>query len=196
MFEKITDRMKELMAELEEMDARERKDGTSLLRRLRQIPPETGRFLAILAANSPEGEFVEIGTSGGYSAMWLSLACMERGIRLKTIEIMEGKIAVAKETLKKADLEEAVELFEGDALEIVQGFDDIAFCFLDAEKELYEQCYDLVIPKLVQGGLLVADNAISHVGILKSMIEKAMSDPLVDSIVVPMGSGELICRKK
>ena len=196
MFEKITDRMKELMAELEEMDARERKDGTSLLRRLRQIPPETGRFLAILAANSPEGEFVEIGTSGGYSAMWLSLACMERGIRLKTIEIMEGKIAVAKETLKKADLEEAVELFEGDALEIVQGFDDIAFCFLDAEKELYEQCYDLVIPKLVQGGLLVADNAISHVGILKSMIEKAMSDPRVDSIVVPMGSGELICRKK
>jgi len=152
--------------------------------------------LAILAANSPEGEFVEIGTSGGYSAMWLSLACMERGIRLKTIEIMEGKIAVAKETLKKADLEEAVELFEGDALEIVQGFDDIAFCFLDAEKELYEQCYDLVIPKLVQGGLLVADNAISHVGILKSMIEKAMSDPRVDSIVVPMGSGELICRKK
>jgi len=196
MFEKITDRMKELMAELEEMDARERKDGTSLLRRLRQIPPETGRFLAILAANSPEGEFVEIGTSGGYSAMWLSLACMERGIRLKTIEIMEGKIAVAKETLKKADLEEAVELFEGDALEIVQGFDDIAFCFLDAEKELYEQCYDLVIPKLVQGGLLVADNAISHVGILKSMIEKAMSDPRVDSMVVPIGSGELICRKR
>ena len=196
MFEKITDRMKELMAELEEMDARERKDGTSLLRRLRQIPPETGRFLAILAANSPEGEFVEIETSGCYSAMWLSLACMQRGIRLKTIEIMEEKIAVAKETLKKADLEEAVELFEGDALEIVQGFDDIAFCFLDAEKELYEQCYDLVIPKLVQGGLLVADNAISHVGILKSMIEKAMSDPRVDSIVVPIGSGELICRKR
>ena len=196
MFEKITDRMKELMAELEEMDARERKDGTSLLRRLRQIPPETGRFLAILAANSPEGEFVEIGTSGGYSAMWLSLACMERGIRLKTIEIMEGKIAVAKETLKKADLEEAVELFEGDALEIVQGFDDIAFCFLDAEKELYEQCYDLVIPKLVQGGLLVADNAISHVETLKSMIEKAMSDPRVDSVLVPIGSGELICRKR
>ena len=66
---------------------------------------------------------------------------------------------------------------------------------MDAEKEVYEDCYDLIIPNLVKGGLLVADNAINHYETLKPMIDKALLDERVDSLVVPIGKGELLCRK-
>jgi predicted O-methyltransferase YrrM len=71
----------------------------------------------------------------------------------------------------------------------------VGFCFLDAEKEVYGECYDLVVPKLVPGGLLVADNAISHYEDLKPMLDRALTDSRVDAIVVPIGKGELVCRK-
>ena len=63
------------MAELERTDSRDRTDGTPRMKRLRQIPPEVGKFIAILAATAPAGQWVEIGTSAGYSTLWLALAC-------------------------------------------------------------------------------------------------------------------------
>ncbi|MHC1782243.1 MAG: hypothetical protein AB9891_05685 [Anaerolineaceae bacterium] len=75
MFHTIRQPILDRMKVLEEQDSRDRQDGTDRLKRLRQIPPETGKFLALLAAGAPEGEFVEIGTSAGYSALWIALAC-------------------------------------------------------------------------------------------------------------------------
>lgn len=71
----------------------------------------------------------------------------------------------------------------------------IAFCFLDAEKEVYGECYELVIPRLVAGGLLIADNAINHRETLQPMLERALADERVDALIVPIGKGELLCRK-
>jgi len=197
MFEKISDAMKVRMTYLEEIDKKDRTDGTERIKRLRQIPPQTGEFLALTAANCPQGDFIEIGTSAGYSTMWISLAAIERGNKLKTFELLPEKIKLAKTTFKEAKIEEYVELIEGDALENLQKLDNnIAFCFLDTEKELYEKCYEIVVPKLVKGGVLVADNAINHYETLKPMIDKALNDDKVDSLVVPIGKGELICRKR
>jgi len=197
MFERISNEMQARMDYLQEIDQRDRNDGTERIKRLRQIPPETGKFLAIMASNCPEGEFVEIGTSAGYSTMWISLALMERNIKLKTHELLPEKIKLAKETFKQANIDNYIELIEGDAIENLKKLDNnIAFCFLDTEKELYDQCYDIVIPKLVKGGLLVADNAINHYETLKPMIDKALNDERVDSLVVPISNGELVCRKK
>ena len=75
------------------------------------------------------------------------------------------------------------------------GLDNISFCFLDAEKELYADCYELVVPNLVPGGILVADNAISHAETLQPMLDRALSDERVDALIVPIGMGELVCRK-
>lgn len=72
----------------------------------------------------------------------------------------------------------------------------IAFCFLDAEKEVYADCYELVVPKLVKGGIFVADNAINHRGTLASMLERALQDERVNGMVVPIGKGELVCWKR
>ncbi len=196
MFDKITVEMKARMDYLEGVDSVDRTDGTTRLQRLRQIPPETGKFIALLASNCPMGNFIEIGTSAGYSAMWISLACMDRGTRLKTFEILPEKINLAQQTFEQAKITQYVELIEGDAIEQIKSLDEISFCFLDAEKEIYEQCYNLVIPKMVKNGILVADNAINHYETLKPMLESALTDSRVDSLIVPIGKGELVCRKR
>ncbi len=183
------------MRYLESQDKRDRQNGTKTLKRLRQIPPATGKFLALLAASAPAGEYLEIGTSGGYSSLWIAIACRELGRHLVTFEILEEKAQLASETFKIADVEDIVTLVVGDARKYLKNYKKISFCFLDAEKEIYEECYEMLIPNLVKGGLLVADNAISHGDILKSVIEKALNDERLDAIIVPIGSGELVCRK-
>jgi len=196
MFHEILDGMSRRMSELEAIDARDREDGTPRMKRLRQVPRETGRFIALLAASAPPGAVVEIGTSAGYSTMWLALACRETGRRLTTFEVLPARVSLARETLRQAGLEDTVELVHGDAREHFAGFADIGFCFLDAEKEVYADCYELVVPRLVSGGLLVADNAITHFETLQPMIDRALSDSRVDAMVVPIEKGELVCRKR
>jgi predicted O-methyltransferase YrrM len=185
MFHEIPEPVLREMASLEARDAVDRADGTSRLERLRQIPPETGRFLALLAASAPEGAWLEIGTSAGYSALWLALACRERGRVLTTFEVLPSKVAMAAETFAAAGVCEVVKLLEGDFLEQSAAISEIAFCFLDAEKEVYGSCYDAVVPRLVPGGLLVADNAINHRATLQPMIDAALVDRRVDALVVP-----------
>ena len=196
MFHDIPELIHQKMEELEERDAVDRTDGTARLDRLRQIPPETGRFLALLAASAPEGAWIEIGTSAGYSALWLALACRESGHTLTTFEILASKSAMAAETIAAAGVSDVVMLVEGDFLAIADGLGDIGFCFLDAEKEVYGPCYETVVPRLVPGALLVADNAISHGATLQPVLDVALSDPRVDALVVPIGKGELVCRKR
>jgi len=183
------------MHELEGRDAAYRADGTSKLQRLCQIPPETGHFITLLCASAPKGAVLEIGTSGGYSALWLSLACHVRGDVLTTFEILPEKAALARETFRLAGVEALVELIHSDAREVIANYKDVAFCFLDAEKGIYLDCYEKVVPNLVPGGLLVADNIISHKDELQPFIARALDDPRVDALVVPIGTGELICRK-
>ena len=195
MLHNIPELVKKRMRYLEKLDAEDRVDGTPRMQRLRQIPPETGKFLSIIAAGAPRGEFIEIGTSAGYSTMWIALACMERGNKIKTFEILEEKIELAKETFWQSKMQKYIDLVEGDARDYLKEEKDISFCFLDAEKDVYEECYDLIIPNMVKGGLLVADNAINLYNVLKPMIDKALSDKRVDSLIIPIGKGELLCRK-
>jgi predicted O-methyltransferase YrrM len=183
------------MAYLEQIDARDRADGTPRAQRLRQVTPETGKFIALLAANAPMGEYLEIGTSAGYSTLWLALACRAKGMHLTTFEILPEKVLLARDTFRAAEIEDTVELIQGDARTYLEIFADIAFCFLDAEKEVYTDCYELVIPRLTSGGILIADNAISHQDTLRMLLERAAQDTRVDVLIVPIGKGVLVCRK-
>src|ERR1700689_2131891 len=128
------------MQELEKIDRQDRVDGTARLQRLRQIPPETGRFICLLAASSPEGSWIEIGTSAGYSSLWLSLACRERGQTITTFEIMASKAELARTTFAAAGVSDVVNLVQDDFLTYVDRLGEIGFCFLDAEKEVYQAC--------------------------------------------------------
>ena len=188
----IRDRMKQM----QELDSQDRLDGTPHLQRLRQIPPETGKFIALLAALAPGGRYIEIGTSAGYSTLWLALSCRQVGKRITTFEILDSKARLAQETFRLTGVGDVVDFIHGNALEYLPGYDDIAFCFLDAEKDIYSRCYDIIVPNLVSGGILVADNAVSHEQALRPMLDRALSDDRVDAHIVPIGKGELVCRKK
>lgn len=196
MFHQIPKPVLDRMHALEEIDSRDRQDGTSHSQRLRQIPPETGRVLAFLAASAPtKGAWLEIGTSAGYSALWLSLAARLRRKTLVTFELLPAKAALAKETFKAAKLGGLVELINGDARGHINDYAEIAFCFLDAEKEMYADIYDRVCPKLVPDGLLIADNVISHRQDLTKFLSLVEENPNVDHILLPVGKGLLVCRK-
>jgi len=183
------------MRYLERLDGRHRRENVRQFDRLRQVPPATGRFLAILAASTPEGRYLEIGTSGGYSTLWLALACREGKRRITTFEIADEKIKLARQTFRSAGIEDIVDLVEGDARKHLKAYKGVSFCFLDAEKRHYLTCYNLVVPHLVPGGLLVVDNVISHRETAGPMVRKALKDKRVDAVIVPIGSGLLLCRK-
>jgi len=194
-FSELSKTVQERMAYLEQRDARDRHDGTPNLKRLRQVPAETGMLLALLAASAPRGPVVEIGTSAGYSALWLVLACQQRGDKLITYELLPEKAELARETFARAKVEDRVELVNGDARSKLKDYDEIAFCFLDAEKEMYAELYALVVPRLLPGGLLVADNVISHRDELQDFVKTARKDKTVDAAVLPVGKGLLVCAK-
>jgi len=195
MFHSIRQSVLDRMKYLEQIDTKDREDGTPRIQRLRQIPPETGKFLALLAASAPEGMYLEIGTSAGYSTLWINIACEMLERTVHTFEVLPEKVQLARETFQVAQVEKTINLVEGDIRNYFSQFDDIAFCFLDAEKEVYGECYEAIIPKLVKGGLLIADNAINHRETLKPMLDRALTDERVDALIVPIGKGELMCRK-
>lgn len=195
MFHNIRPSIAERMRFLEERDLQDRNDGTPRMQRLRQIPPETGRFIALLAASVPEGNIIEIGASAGYSTLWLTLAAEMLERQVRTFEVLPEKAAMARETFHLAGVEAIVNLVADDARNHLAEMDQIAFCFLDAEKEVYGEIYELVIPRMVKGGIFVADNAINHREALRPMLERALNDERVDALIVPVGKGELVCRK-
>jgi predicted O-methyltransferase YrrM len=195
MFHNIPEPTLKRMRELEAQDAADREDGTPRLQRLRQIPLVTGKFLALLCASTPVGSVLEVGTSGGYSSLWLSLACKERGDHLTTFEILEEKVNRANETFETAEVRDQIQLIHGDARDVISRYTDVAFCFLDAERDIYFDVYEKMIDNIVPGGLIAVDNVISHADELAGFVSHVENDPRVDALVVPIGKGILVCRK-
>jgi predicted O-methyltransferase YrrM len=196
MFSDLSADVLEVMHELEARDERDRDDGTPHLERLRQITPDTGHFIALWAASAPAGAMIEIGTSAGYSALWLAQACRLSGRSLTTFEILPAKAQLARATFDRTSLTDVIRLVEGDFLDHADDFKDVGFCFLDAEKDVYEACYDIVVPKMVPGAILIADNATSHREDLQSFIDRVLEDDRVDAMVATVGKGELVCRRR
>jgi predicted O-methyltransferase YrrM len=128
--------------------------------------------------------------------MWLALAAREARCTLTTFELLADKARRARETFARAGVADVVTLVEGDFLERAEELEGVGFCFLDAEKDVYQPAYELVVPRLVPGGILIADNAISHREALQPWIDRVLEDERVDALVVPVGKGELICRRR
>jgi predicted O-methyltransferase YrrM len=175
-----------------ENDARE----TERRRRMLNITPETGRLLWIMIRTAGASRILEVGTSNAFSTIWLADAARETGGRVTTLEMNPDKITVARENLVKAGLAERVEIIEGPAsttLRDIPGPFD--FVFLDADRPSYLTYLELVVPKLVPGGLLVADNVVSHASELQDYLARVKSHPALFSVTVPVGNGEEISFK-
>ncbi|MBU1042676.1 MAG: class I SAM-dependent methyltransferase [Proteobacteria bacterium] len=195
MFRDIPQAVEVTQGALRGLEAWRKAQGMERNRLLRQIPPETGKLLAILLAGAPAGDAVEIGTGAGYSGLWLALACRATGRRLHTYELDPAKAELARQSFVAADVLDVVDFVEGDGLAGLMNTDSPAFCFIDAERGLAQSAFELALPRLPQGGLICVDNAISHAAEFQDFLDDATIDPRVDAVIVPVGSGLLICRK-
>jgi caffeoyl-CoA O-methyltransferase len=199
MFHEIPTATLEQMKYLEDLDMTQRNGMIDLnyVGKLCQIPPETGRFISLIAAGSPrQGQWLELGTSAGYSTLWLSLACKQLNKKITTFEQDNQKITLAKKIFSSAGLEDTIELVTGNLLDHLAFYKNIAFCFLDTSNEIYSYCYEIIIPNLRPGGVMLADNVISHQADLVGFVDRALSDTRVNSVVVPIGKGLLMSRKQ
>ena len=188
MFHDMSADMQQVMRALEEQLARDQPS-------LRSVDTDVGKVLSLLAMSAPQGAFLELGSSGGYSSLWLSLAARARGVTLTTVDLNEKKVALAKQNISSAGAADVVQVFHGDAFDYATRFEKLAFCFSDIEPpELNGKIYELVVPRLVPGGWLIIDNITSprH---QTEIIKRAQSDPRVDCVLLPFPKGDLICRK-
>ena len=127
--------------------------------------------------------------------LWLSLAARARKVKFSTIELDERKVVLTREHIAQAGVGDWVEAVHGDALDHANRFENVGFCFSDLQPpELNARAYEIVVPRLVAGGLLIVDNVTSprH---QTELIQRADNDPRVDSVLLPFPKGDLICRK-
>jgi predicted O-methyltransferase YrrM len=173
-------------------DARE----TERPKRMLNITPDTGRLLWTLVRSAGATRLLEVGTSNAYSTIWLADAARATGGRVTTLERNPDKARLARENLGRAALLDLVTIVEGpagDTLAALPGPFD--FVFLDADRPSYRLYLDLALPRLVAGGLLVADNVVSHADELRDYLARVKSHPDLFSVTVPIGKGEEISFK-
>jgi predicted O-methyltransferase YrrM len=186
----LDDRVRTVLARLEAEDADERARGLPSGERSRAVEPTTGRFLFAFVAPQTDCEVLEIGGSRGYSAIWLAAGVRYLGGRVLSIENDPRKVEAWRRNVAEAGVEDWADLIEGDALEVVPAIDDVFdVVFLDAEKEQYEQLFQLARAKLEPGALVIADNVLSHEETLGAYSRARQSDPTLASITVPLDRG-------
>jgi len=175
-----------------ENDARE----TERPRRMLNITPDTGRLLWIMVRMGGASRILEVGTSNAFSTIWLADAARETGGRVTTLEMNPNKIALARENLTRAGLADRVDIIAGPAATTLRDLPGpFDFVFLDADRPSYLMYLELVVPKIVSGGLLVADNVVSHASELQDYLARVKSHPALFSVTVPVGNGEEISFK-
>jgi caffeoyl-CoA O-methyltransferase len=186
----IDERVLGVLARLEAEDAEERAAGVPAAQRSRQVAPTTGRFLFALAASQAGIEILEIGGSRGYSSIWLAAGARLLGGRLVSLEQDPAKCEAWRANVAEAGLEEWAELVEGDAHALLAASEDtFDLVFLDAEKDDYEALFALARPLLEPGGLVVADNVLSHAETLGAYSAARQSDASLASVTVPLDRG-------
>jgi predicted O-methyltransferase YrrM len=186
----LDDRVRAVLARLEEEDARERAEGVPREQRARQVARTTGQFLFTLVAPQTDCEVLEIGGSRGYSTIWLAAGVRYLGGRVLSLENDPAKIEAWRRNVAEAGLEEWAELVPGDAFEALPAIDDVFdVVFLDAEKEQYEELFQLARTKLEPAALVVADNVLSHADALAGYSAARQADSTLESVTVPLDRG-------
>ena len=165
-------------------------------RGMMSVGREDGRLLRLLVESIGAKHAVELGTSHGYSAIWLGLGLRATGGKLTTFEIDEGRAKLARENFKRAGLDEVITLVLGDAhQEVVKVRDPIDLVFLDADKEGYEDYLQKLLSLLRPGGLIVAHN-INRGMADPAFIKAITAEPKLETLFVSFGGGMSITMKK
>jgi predicted O-methyltransferase YrrM len=164
------------------------------LQRWRNVEPDTAKLMAVLIRTLGAQRLLELGTSNGYSTIWLADGARATGGRVTSVEIDPDRSAEAGRNLRQAGVEEFVELRVQDAGELLAGSDDHAwdFIFLDAERPAYTSYWPDLRRVLAPSGLLIVDNVLSHAEQVADFREIVSADPTVIEALTPTGAGVLL----
>ena len=164
------------------------------------VGPRTGQMLHLLATGANAKSILELGASYGYSTIWLADAARATGGKVHSLELSQTKVDHAREQLVRTGLDAFVEFHIGSALDtlprLAGPFD---FVLLDLWKDLYRPCFELFHPKLAPGALVDADNMLFPPDTRPEAMQYqafVRTKPDMDSILLPIGSGVELSRKR
>jgi predicted O-methyltransferase YrrM len=182
--------LRQLLTELEEAaqdhDAREPDRAKKML----SLEPATAELLSMMVRSSRRTRVLEIGTSQGYSTIWLAWATSLLGGHVTSIDREAHKIELADNNLRRAGLRDAVDLIPGDATEVVSTLSGPFDCvFFDADRLSAPSQLALLVPRLTTDVLLFADNALSHPEEIADYLAAVEALPQFEHLVVPIGKG-------
>jgi predicted O-methyltransferase YrrM len=167
---------------------------------LLSVGREAGMLLYLLATGAQSRRILELGTSYGYSTVWLGAAARATGGKVLSLELRDFKIEHARQALTRAGLSTRVEFHQGDCLETLKTLPGpFDFVLLDVWKDLYLPCFELVHPKLAPGGIIAADNMLLP-EVVRPQAEayrkrvRAVGD--LDSVLLDVGNGIELSRKR
>lgn len=174
--------------------------GTNLDDLLLSVGREAGTLLYLLASGAQSRRILELGTSYGYSTVWLAAAARATGGKVMSLELRDFKIEHARQALTRAGLSTRVEFHAGDCLETLKNLPGpFDFVLLDVWKDLYLPCFELIHPKLAPGAIIAADNMLLP-EVVRPQAEayrarvRAAGD--LDSVLLDIGNGVEISRKR
>ena len=186
----LDERVRAVLARLEQEDAEERERGLPAAERSRQVAKTTGQFLFSLVAPQTDCEVLEIGGSRGYSTLWFAAGVRYLGGRVLSLEHDRRKTEAWRRIIAEAGVEDWADLVDGDAYETLPVIDDVFdVVFIDAEKDDYERLFELARGKVEPGALFVADNVLSHEDTLGAYSRARQADPTLESVTVPLDRG-------
>jgi predicted O-methyltransferase YrrM len=193
----MDDALRSLLRELERFGAENDARAQQRQDKVFNITPETGEFLAILVQATKARRVLEIGTSNGYSTLWLADAVRAVAGSVVTVEVSAAKAQLARHNLERAGLARWVrqEVMEAGRFLAQQPPAEFDLLFLDSDREQYGAWWPWVQSVLAAGGLLVVDNAVSHAAEMEGFIAQVRATSGWRSVVVPIGKGELVALK-
>jgi len=190
----MDDTLKAVLDELHRYGAEHDAGKTDRLERLRNLEPDSAQLLATLVLATGARRLLELGTSNGYSTLWLADAVRSVGGRMLGVDVDAERSAVAARNLDRAGLRELVELQVNDASVTLRETADggLDMIFLDAERPAYAGYWPDLVRVLRPGGLLAVDNVLSHADQVNDFRALVRSDERVSEATVPTGAGLLL----
>jgi predicted O-methyltransferase YrrM len=189
--QKLHPKLKELLSEMERFGIENDQRETDRKRKMLNLEPETAALLHILVRATDRHSILEIGTSNGYSTIWLAHA-MRSGTngRLVSIERNPAKLEMARQNLQRAGLLNSVTLLEGEASDTVKTLEGPFDCvFFDADRTSAPKQLEILMPKLEADVLLLADNILSHPEEVAPYLSAVSGLADFSSVTVPVGKG-------
>ena len=161
------------------------------------ITRDTGQLLGVLVRATVARSVLEIGTSNGYSTLWLAEGCEDFGGVVVTVESADQKIKLAADNFSRSGLADVITQIHDDAGSVLKRTADATYdlIFLDSERSHYTAWWSHLRRVLRPGGLLIVDNATSHAHELASLVTLVSEDSDFTGCLVPVGKGEYLAVK-